>query len=325
MAQVEQQTDGIIRFLDAGLERIRNRESPYDGYRDCDMIFTTLLYPLYLRFGPKANSAAPVKGSTWKEHGLRLEQDLLHARVKVEFVKWLNAIDRLRFNHFWEYFLPKVFITYTCYAFNKAHEKWTTRYVVRFAADLRKAGFTVYMREESGYGSDGGKYAREGIGKSDYVLVMCTESLLAKQKAEVKSVCNELILIDEKCKAASKSSKSFTKHYNPVIPIVLSGSIESAVPVSLRRHAHVVDMRKSYIAQMCTLIIHLCRASKQDARFMQLMKKFVIKYESLAVLAQGLPKSSVESHLSGEEHIQRRNEQAQEAAADTLLQSLLHK
>jgi len=325
MAQVETQTDSIISFLDAELDRIRNQRSPYHGYRDCDIIFTTLLHPLYVQFYPKARSASPVKGSTWKGHALRLEQDLLHAHGTVGFMEWLSAIDRLRFNHVWEYFLPKVFITYTCCAFNKPHEKWTSGYVVRFAEDLRQAGFTVNMREASEFGRNQAKHAREGIGESNYIIVMCTESLLAKQKAEVKSVCNELILIDDKCKAALKSSKSksFAKHYNPVIPIVLSGSMESAVPVSLRRYAQVVDTRKSYLVQMCTLIIHLCRAPKQDARLMQLMQGFLVKYASLLVLAKGLPKSCVEAHLRGEKHIERREEQVQETAADALLQSLL--
>jgi len=339
--QLKRITDLLFREL----HDIEHRIAPYTIPQDRRHIFLLfhelsthpdLMYPV---FSLKKSAAR------WKEQALWIEQNLLHTDMcgKNLFENYLIGMRTIATDRG---LIPTVFMSYAR-AVNNNHlfEAWTQSFIRTLAMDLEKAGIRVKIdlfSRRHGCTSNTVQYMHNGIQGSRYVILLGTESLLKKKRlcgggGVSSAVCTELVLIKDRHRhrhralqnQASKSMLSLNINQCPhVIPILLSGTYETAFPAEFRTYTGQMenfcdsgtpnDARNSYLTHFTHLLARLYELPKDDADVHQIQETLVKKLPR--ILVKGLPRASVQLYLKSAKTALQLQELTDKAEADALIQ-----
>lgn len=153
-------------------------------------------------FSSNKKNTPPVSMTSWEEHAFRFEQKLVHSDTyKDHFEKLLVSIKELTKNS------TKCHVAYDSSEKND-DEHWVNNFVTQFCKDLQTAGFGITSSNDI-----------NEIKKNNRFLLLGTKSLNMK--------CDNLL---ESVRICGSALREKYKRLNPIIPIVLSGTIESSLP-----------------------------------------------------------------------------------------------
>ncbi len=116
-------------------------------------------------------------------------------------------------------------------------ERWVQPFLKMFRNQLQDAGVrTLIDTEDCGPGANMVRFMSDNCKSSTFVFLMCTESLVSKHNALTYSnVQTELALLTDRLNLDMRCGKT-----TGIYPILISGTIETAIPTSFRR-LHVLD------------------------------------------------------------------------------------
>ena len=193
-----------------------------------------------------------------KEHleALAVRVQQIQVNEMAEFIDTLKQVNNLR-----ERTQAKVscFLSYAWPSEERTYECWTQDFIIMFTQHLKAAGIHTYLDvEDSQFGYNSYNHM-EKIDDSHFVIVLGTQSLLDKHNIGISSVCVELNRV-----RARRYRDAVAQRYK-VIPIVLSGNMQSALPGEYERYMVVTSfIGKSYTETLKELLRHLYSCGKNQ-------------------------------------------------------------
>lgn len=222
--------------------------------------------------------------------GQQLDQEAERLRVEQASLE-LNEHTRERFYQLLATIKSSVGLEYArvqcaiCYALDTEHTQapWLAAFVSTFARHLAQAGIVIKpMPELAGLTT--------WLKEVDFALVLGSESLVAQQRQGEPAVCAQLNAIDSRRQETQGRARPF------VLPILLSGSKEQALPAALW-HATTIEEFKaySYLGYLKRLLRYLLQIGEQHEAFNQCWQAFETNHP---LLSQGLSPLMMEAYLA---------------------------
>lgn len=154
---------------------------------------------------------------------------------------------------------PRVFISYAwAKKDDYPDEIWTSQFILRFATDLKRAGFDVLLDViSSRFGidpTDFMNYINDTENKADFVILFGTKSLKAKETDCTHftyCIRSEINQINHRLNADDKANLN-----RRVLPVILTGNMETSLPDHYEHHIDVETFNNdsSYFHVFCEII-----------------------------------------------------------------------
>lgn len=159
------------------------------------------------------------------------------------------------------------FISYAWNSDERPWEAWVQPFLMKLRDHLTLANIRVLMDIfDSNYGFNSNHHMDE-IDNCHYVILIGTESLLDKFKRGYSAVCSELNRIRQRRQKDTETQK-FT-----VIPIIVSGTMETALPVEYMRFTVIESFLKNYALVLRDLLRKLYDYGNNHTIYNQIWKK----------------------------------------------------
>lgn len=177
---------------------------------------------------------------------------------------YLKTIKQLAINEFYKF--PKQ--CFIAYAWQEGHEEdaWIEKsFLPNLQKHLNKAGIFTILDRINNTGGNNIYHYENKINDSDVVIVIGTPSLLNKHDKAVSLVCNEFVLINRQRK----------KDEIKVLPILLSGTIETSFPPYFEAYTTIRDWRRfDYIENMKKIIQDLYSIPSGNKKYRKLWEEY---------------------------------------------------
>ncbi|MFN3234415.1 MAG: NACHT domain-containing protein [Gammaproteobacteria bacterium] len=187
-----------------------------------------------------------------RAQGLRLQQQMLsspyHENTEEPAPSQLlmRALTQIR-NKLNNSTHTSLFISYAWPTKERAYENWIQPFLTKLYEHLTSAGMTVYMDQLDSRSGFNTIEHMNRINTVDLVMLVGSESLLDKHHDGTKNICTELNLIRRR----RSNQKS-------VMPIILSGNMETALPAEYERYTAVEFAYEMSYASLLKTIINKC-------------------------------------------------------------------
>ena len=183
----------------------------------------------------------------------------------------------------------RVFVSYAWPSLErKNYENWMQEFLLTLRYHLEEAHLTVLLdltNSRQGYNSYN---HMDEILECDYVILIGTESLLDKHNAGISAICNELNRIREK--RLTDAERGLFR----VIPLVISGEIDKAIPIEYMRYTVIESFyQQGYV----DTVFHLLRkffGFEKHKKFLEILKEYQRKHPAVFNLLS--PFALLESH-----------------------------
>lgn len=227
--------------------------------------------------------------------GLNISQLLLLEKQQV-FLEMLEKLEAYCITQYGA--VGKVFMCFA-YPHEKYNEKesWVKDFLGHFHDHLKRAGIVEVLlsTRDAKHGENIYKFM-DGAKDSDFVIVVGTESLREKHMQGTTALATELNNILEKRKLDKE------KGLNRVLPITISGELETAFPISFPLYMNICEwVGESYLASLKNLIIRLYGVSESDqenGKFREIWQAFEKTYDEDGLLTKPLTDEIISNYQS---------------------------
>lgn len=274
---------------------------------------------LHKKLHDKVDEVPNEKNLILHEQRLLLEQHLVSTNpIAAELDKLLKLIKEHARTH---YSKPnRIFISYAWAAPERMNrEGWVQHFLTKLHADLNNLGIPAELDIlDSHTGHNIYRYMNK-VTDSDYVLLIGTESLLDKHQKGTTAVCTELNEI------LKKREKDRQKNLYRVLPLMLTGTYDTAFPSGFKMYTNMSDWREnSYLQNLRRLTAQLYQIADQDPFYKQAWQTFKqsLGQKNAILFEPGLPLESIEEYLKENAALTKRVEAARQKAATELLRQL---
>lgn len=202
-----------------------------------------------------------------------LKQQQKTAIACPDFYQALRAIHQLAKNNRNK---KSVFVSYAWPSEErKSYEDWIQDFLLSLKQQLEDAHLKVSIDlTDSRSGFNSYEHMDEVL-ECDYVILIGTESLVDKHRVGISAVCHELNLIRQ---------KRFQDHQQGlcrVIPLVISGAIEDAVPIEYMRYTVIESFHQAgYVATVFQLLGKILGYEKNE-KFLEIVEAYKEKHPNI--------------------------------------------
>jgi hypothetical protein len=230
--------------------------------------------------------ASVARDLQWKSHALHCEQGLVYGdeNINHKFSSILGKIGQLVDEKGTESINPTLFISYAWpTSQNQNQEYWIQPFLQRLGLHLRAANINAIL-DIGGSRLGGIKVGgdifefMEQAKNSDFVLLICSESLLDKHRNGHgnRAINEELNHIKSKREIDAKLG------LNRVFPVLVSGTEETSFPIAYKGYFAVQDLRGISYIQIIKLIIGWVHPINiEEPPFQRIWSEFTDQYEYL--------------------------------------------
>lgn len=262
---------------------------------------------MYEFYYPRAKFSPP---PIWKNHRLRLEQQLIcdESKVACSLEKLLLKINS-EATHNWS--VPKgCLIRHICTKEENRNEEWIKNFLDKLREHLRSAGVNVLENEKYNLPEISGSIDhiyqyRKKVEKIDWTIIVSTVSSF--QKIETDDFYHKLILTN--CER---------QHYQVKTLFILLGSaFEKELPAYLFTDAIIVDWHeRSYVTNLKELLAKIYGVHPDEQNYNDIWKSFEDQYPSLI---RKLTKEVVNKQIEEEKNLERERNEFEKQQLEGLL------
>ena len=199
----------------------------------------------------------------------QLKEEQQQAHQTGSFIKALHAISELGRQR-----KAKVscFISYAWASKDRPWEQWVQPFLKTMCNHLKRAGVQVYLDVNDSPEGNDSHHHMDRIADCRYVILIGTESLLDKFNLGVSSVCYELNLIRQ------RRRKDAENGLYKVIPLVVSGTMDTALPADFERFTVIKTCGGQYVATLKDLLRQLYDYGTQHQAYLSIWQTLVARH-----------------------------------------------